>query len=177
MAIPPFTALTVLALAILQPASQDAMPEVPPYPPAPACPAEFHHAVAFSSDEASDTLVVRAGGADCSEISVTISNSDDRQLLHFRPETVCSMDAPAYHAFAQSTYAANREVYGDASSLPVGEDMPPLRYMYVEDYDTYHRAVETGGPLVCFRSYDYGGVCAWYDPQAQAGVILFERGS
>jgi hypothetical protein len=142
------------------------------------CPAILRYDVNFRSAAAADRLIVRAGGEDCRELSIEISDGTGARLLHFEPETECSRTPAAYRRFAETLYVPGREQYeGGASGLPVGDDMPPLRYMYVEDYDLYYRAVETGGPLVCFRSYDFGSACAWYDPEAEAGVILFERGS
>ena len=142
------------------------------------CPAETAYEVAFRADTSSDQLIVRAGGPDCEDLSLEILDATGRQLFYFEPQSECLYSPSDYRRFAETIFVPGRDEYeGGASALPVGNEMPPIEYMYVPDYDLYDRAVETGGPLICFQSYDFGGACAWYDPDAQTGVLLFEQGS
>ncbi len=122
--------------------------------------------------------MARVTGEACDQITLEILDEGGRSLFTYEPELECAFSPSDYIEFAEQAFDEALWGYAsDASGLPVGEDIPPLPYFYIDDYALYDRAVETGGPLVCFHSYDFGSACAWFDPEQDSGVILYESGS
>ena len=149
------------------------------------CPADYRYDVAFTDDEKDDVVWVQLSG-DCDKdygaiLTLYILDETGRQLLEFSPDFVHAASSEVMATKAVRMFKPNTGAPTDRPTTRI-EQMPPLTdvdpdYFRVDDKGLYARARVTGGPILCFTSYDYGGVCAWYDKEAKSARILFEEGS
>lgn len=149
------------------------------------CPAEYRYDVAFTDDVKDDLVRVELNGA-CDKdygavLTLYVVDETGRQLLEFSPDFIHAASSEVMAKKAKRMFTPNTGAPTDRPTTHI-EQMPPLAdidpvYFRVEDEDLYARARAIGGPILCFTSYDYGGVCAWYDADNKSAHILFEEGS
>lgn len=140
------------------------------------CPLRLEHAVAFTSNEATELFVAEVTGPcafDEARLTMTLYSADGEVLHDFEVDTACAMtlsDLTGEARGALARYAPTR-----------AEEMPDLSglddYSWTMNSELYARARETGGPLVCANSMPFGGECVWYDASTRQAVSLLYYGS
>ena len=137
--------------------------------------------IAFTDDQADDRLSVELRG-DCDApetqyIDVTITDESGQQWISYSPEFMCGNAADKMgEIYTPNSGAPTDRPTTRSEQLPSADEVD-ADYIRIENKELYERARKTGGPLVCFTSYDYGGVCAWFDTDNKSAHILFEEGS